>query len=181
MGPGVFKNVVCLRQLITSLSRVYSAITWEMFQSSYHNQGKCNISCYQFDMPRFYEWVGIETEKCTETFVQLISRRTKSSNLVTLEYCQEISSISNLIITSTLVSMGAPKKKSRAAACVRIVTGNNYKSMCSRKWFARAFQLFSKVKVETSLEMVWPLVLHPKLPGQKAIPYTEKEKKYIAF
>lgn len=77
--------------------------------------------------------------------------------------------------------MGAPKKKSRAAACVRIVTGNNYKSMCSRKWFARAFQLFSKVKVETSLEMVWPLVLHPKLPGQKAIPYTEKEKNILHF
>lgn len=84
VGPGVFKNVVCLRQLITSLSPVYSAITWVMFQSSYHNQGKCNISCYQFDMPRFYEWVGIETEKCTKTFVQLISRRTKSLNLVTL-------------------------------------------------------------------------------------------------
>lgn len=77
--------------------------------------------------------------------------------------------------------MGAQKKKSRAAACVRIVTGNNYKSMCSRKWFARAFQLFSKVKVETSLEMVWPLVLHPKLPGQKAIPYTEKEKNILHF
>jgi hypothetical protein len=57
-----------------------------------------------------------ETEKSTETFVQLISRRTKSLNLVTLEYCQELSSLLgerqlNLIITSTLESLGAKKKK----------------------------------------------------------------------
>lgn len=37
--------------------------------------------------------------------------------------------------------------------------------MCSRKWFARAFQqlILSKVKVENGVATV----LHPKLPGQK--------------